>query len=437
LGSVISLPALSPGRIVGTKQDADPEGATVTEQSSMTADEKAAGLREQMVQYLVEHGDMRTPSVIAALRTVPRHLVAGADAERAYSPEKALVTKRSVDGVGLSSVSAARVQAMQLEQADILPGMRVLEIGSGGVNAAYLAELVGADGKVVTVDIDPDVTERAHQFLLAAGYDKVVVVIGDAEHGVGQHAPYDRIVVTVETPDIPPAWREQLTSDGVIVAPIRVRGLTRTVALVRDGESLVSRSMDVCGFVPMRGEGARAVDVVVLHDDPGQGVGLRVDGPERFDNQALREALHDWRAEKWTGVTIGGSESMEYLDLWLTTALDPMPLLAAEPGAKAAGLVAAASPLGIPALVDGDSFAYRKTRPTDVPDRFEIGVIAHGPGAEQVAARYAEQVTAWDTAHRSDRPRLIVVPASMPAPPTSPTSRTVERRHNRLTITWP
>ena len=131
MGTAASLEGPLPGRMVSTRQDADSEGATVTEQSSMTAEEKAAGLREQMVQYLVEHGDARTPSVVAALRRVPRHLVAGADPERAYSPEKALVTKRSADGVGLSSVSAARIQAMQLEQADLLPGMRVLEVGSG------------------------------------------------------------------------------------------------------------------------------------------------------------------------------------------------------------------------------------------------------------------------------------------------------------------
>ena len=409
----------------------------MTEQSTASTEERATGLREQMVQYLVEHGDAHTASVIAALRRVPRHLVAGADPERAYAPEKALVTKRSSDGVGLSSVSAARVQAMQLEQADLQPGMRVLEVGSGGVNAAYIAEMVGPSGTVVTVDIDDEVTDRARHFLAAAGYEEVVVVTGDAEHGVAPHAPYDRIIVTVETADIPPAWPAQLAPGGIIVAPVRVRGLTRTAALVRDGKSLVSRSLDVCGFVPMRGAGASKVNVVVLHDEPGKSVGLRVDEPTELDVDALRAALHEGRAEQWTGVTVGGTESLEYLDLWLTTALDPMPLLAAEPGAKAANLVAAASPLGIPALIDGDSFAYRRARPTDEADRYELGVIAHGPHAEQVAARYAEQIATWDAEHRSDRPRLMVAPAGSPVPGSAPSSRTVERRHSRLTITWP
>lgn len=409
----------------------------MTEQPTANIEEHAAGLREEMVQYLVEHGDARTPPVIAALRAVPRHLVPGADPERAYAPEKALVTKRSDDGVGLSSVSAARIQAMQLEEADIRPGMRVLEIGSGGVNAAYLAELVGPTGKVVTMDIDADVTDRARRFLTDAGYDDVTVITGDAEHGAPDHAAYDRIVVTVETADIPPAWLTQLVPAGVIVAPVRMRGLTRSVALVRDGNALVSRSMDVCGFVPMRGEGENAIRLVVLNDEPDAAVGLRVDGPEDLDAAGLKAALHAERAERWTGVTIGGTESMEHLDMWLTTVLDPLPLLAAEPGARTAGLVAAASPLGIPALVEGDSFGYRKIRPTQETGRYELGVVAHGPHADQIATRYAEQITVWDTEHRGDRPRLTVHPAG-PAPSagTGP-SRTIERRHSRFTITWP
>jgi protein-L-isoaspartate O-methyltransferase len=41
----------------------------------------------------------------------------------------------------------------------------VLEVGSGGYNAALIAEIVGPEGAVVTVDINPWVTERASRFL--------------------------------------------------------------------------------------------------------------------------------------------------------------------------------------------------------------------------------------------------------------------------------
>lgn len=92
--------------------------------------------------------------------------------------------------------------------------MRVLEIGSGGYNAALIAELVGETGQVTTVDIDPDVADRAQSCLAAAGYHRVNVVVADAEGGVPKHAPYDRMIVTVGAWDIPPAWSDQLAEGG-------------------------------------------------------------------------------------------------------------------------------------------------------------------------------------------------------------------------------
>lgn len=59
---------------------------------------------------------------------------------------------------------------MRLEQAGLRSGMRVLEVGSGGYNAALIAELVGDDGEVITIDIDIDVVGRARACLAAAGY---------------------------------------------------------------------------------------------------------------------------------------------------------------------------------------------------------------------------------------------------------------------------
>lgn len=140
------------------------------------SDPTAEQLRDAMVRSLIELDAARDPRVIAAFRAVPRHLATpDLDLARAYDAEFAAVTKTDATGVDISSVSAPRVQAMQIEQAQIQPGMTVLEVGSGGPNAAYLAEMVGAEGHVVTMDIDPDVTARATGFLQAAGYPDVTV----------------------------------------------------------------------------------------------------------------------------------------------------------------------------------------------------------------------------------------------------------------------
>ena len=74
------------------------------------------------------------------------------------------------------------------------------------------------------MDIDPEVTDRASRLLDAAGYSQVRVVLGDAERGVPEFAPYDRIVVAIGAWDIPPAWTDQLAGGGRMVVPLRMRG---------------------------------------------------------------------------------------------------------------------------------------------------------------------------------------------------------------------
>lgn len=389
-------------------------------------------LREEMVATLVEKGVARSPEIIRALRTVPRHLVDGVGTERVYDPFRAAVTKRGADGVSLSSVSAAHVQVMQLEQAHVRPGQRVLEIGSGGVNAAYLAELVGKSGLVVTMDIDPDVTARADAFLAATGYPQVLVVTGDAALGVPQAAPFDLILVTVETTDVPDAWWDHLTGDGKIVACLRWRGQSRTVALVRqDKDVLVAEDLAQCGFVPLQGIGENRQRLVVLHDVSDQRVALRLDDDIPVDVGALRRALVAEKTFRWTGVRLPKGQSYELLDLWLATVLDTV-VMTGDPGAHEKGLIPSASPIGWPVLVEGASMAYRTLRATDDPQQWELGVIAHGPGAGDLADRYAGAVTSWDP---QARPRLTVTRHTAPAI-AGLAHRSVQRRTCTLTVSW-
>ncbi|MEV7284939.1 methyltransferase, FxLD system [Streptomyces sp. NPDC093252] len=260
-------------------------------------------MRDRVVDGLVASGDIDSDRVAQVMRRVPRHLFApGASLEEAYSTYSAFVTKRDVSGVAVSSVSAPRIQAFMLEQAGVRRGMRVLEIGSGGLNGAYLAELVGDEGSVTTVDIDPEVTGRAGELLKANGYDRVRVATADAVDGVPDGAPYDVIMVTVGAWDVPPASREQLTGGGRLVVPLWVRGLMRSVGLRREGGRLVSSSVRVCGFVPMRGAGAHASQVVQLSGT--EGVTLRFDDGLPVEPGVLPGVLDGPRVEEWSGVMV-------------------------------------------------------------------------------------------------------------------------------------
>ena len=169
----------------------------MTESSTVDADE-ARRLRDAMTDKLVEDGWIALPAIEAVFRAVPRHTFAppGSSLEAAYAND-VIRTKFDASGTCLSSVSAPWLQAHMIHQAGVKPGMRVLEVGSGGFNAALLAEVTGPGGRVVSIDIDPDVTARAAEGLRAAGYsDKVEVVTGDGWCPVDSPGSFDAIIVT-------------------------------------------------------------------------------------------------------------------------------------------------------------------------------------------------------------------------------------------------
>lgn len=400
-------------------------------------------LREKLIEELRELKALRGEAVEKAVRAVPRHLFLPEETvEQAYAAERALITKRDEQGVSISSVSAARIQAFMLGQADVRPGMRVLEIGSGGYNAALIAELVGATGEVTTIDIDPDVIDRARRLLPAAGYGHVHALVADGEHGEPDRAPYDRILVTVEAADLATAWVDQLTEHGRIVVPLRVRGLTRSVAFDRDGERLVARDYEVCGFVPMRGAGARPERLIVLHDNEDVQVGLRLENEQidgQIDTDGLREALSQPRSETWSGVTMRRGQPYDDLDLWLATAVPHYALLAATRQARDRGLVASWSPMGVSGLLDdrGASFAYLTMRPTSPQqDEFELGAAAHGRAARDVADEMVAEIKTWHRDHRGERAEFRAYPSDTPDDQL-PAGRVLDGRAFRLSISWP
>jgi protein-L-isoaspartate(D-aspartate) O-methyltransferase len=385
----------------------------MTEETGTVID-LAAELRGKLVDELCEWEPFRTAAVEDAMRTVPRHVfLPGIPLEEAYSHDS-IVTHRDSAGVALSCASQPGLVGAMLEQLDVRPGYRVLEIGAGtGYNAALLAYLAGLEGEVTTVDIDADVAEGARRNLRAAGYGGVRVICGDGGDGCPVAAPFDRIIVTAGAWDIPPVWLEQLAPTGRIVVPLRIRGLTRSVALERDGPCWRSRSTEYCGFVPLRGAGHQPERNIRLDSD-GKLI-LRIDEGQPADGDALRRSLGEAPAELWTGTTVTGEEKktgLGDLDYWLATQYNLCRLLTRSPDH---GLVVPVYGWGSMAVRDQETLAYLTKRPVGETGESELGVCAYGPASEELASQAAERIRAWGTGRRLAT-QIEIYPYGAPVP---------------------
>lgn len=268
-------------------------------------------LRDQLVDGLELAGHVSSPRVAAALRAVPRHVfVPGIEPERVYRDE-AFAIKYDDGGRAVSSSSQPAIMARMLDQLDVQPGHRVLEIGTrSGYNAALLGHLVGQTGAVVSVDIDADLVADARKRLTACGVSQVTVGCGDGGGGWPELAPYDRIIATVGVWDIAPAWVAQLTPHGRLVVPLDLRGPQRSIAFQPIGDHLESISVVFCGFIRIRGAFAGPESFHELGPRTG-GVpwdsrptsrrrrrSLCRTGPARR-RRGLRRARHAKRSSRW------------------------------------------------------------------------------------------------------------------------------------------
>jgi protein-L-isoaspartate(D-aspartate) O-methyltransferase len=299
-----------PAENSGPESPQQPETAeTTAPRAPLSAEELAAEsarLRQQLVEQLKARDVLHSEELERALLRVPREAFLPDIAEREgleyiYADE-AIVTKRGSKGAPISSSSAPSMMAIMLEQLDLHPGQRVLEIGAGtGYNAALLAELVGDPAAIVTIDIEPDVVEQARRNLASAGYAAITVLCADGAEGAPALAPFDRIELTVAADDVAPAWMDQLAPGGRLVLPLELHRQQRgqiSLALVKQEGYLESVAAACAFFIPMRGNqamsAARASPLsVVTADDKNHHWELNVFGTPLHASAAIRrDALH-------------------------------------------------------------------------------------------------------------------------------------------------
>jgi protein-L-isoaspartate(D-aspartate) O-methyltransferase len=197
-----------------------------------------------MVTEQIEARGVRDPRVLEAMRKVPRHeFVPREQRPYAYADHPLPIGHQQ-------TISQPYIVAAMTELAQVRPGARVLEIGTGsGYQAAVLAEL-GAE--VYSIEIVEPLARSAAATLERLGY-RVQVRAGDGYQGWPEHAPFEAIVVTAAPPRIPEPLKQQLAEGGRLVIPVG-DFYQELVVLTRRGGELERRSVFPVRFVPMTGE---------------------------------------------------------------------------------------------------------------------------------------------------------------------------------------
>ncbi len=211
----------------------------------MLSDEEFALQRERMVRNQIERRGISDARLLAAMRSVPRHLFVPPDeAEFAYQDGPLKI------GSG-QTISQPYIVAVMTDLLELKGGETVLEVGTGsGYQAAVLAKLAGC---VHTIERFEGLARRAQETLRRLGFGNVIVHVGDGSLGWPEGAPYEGIIVTAAAPTAPKALLEQLAPGGRLVIPVGGRDGQDLQRWVREGDRFEVESIFPVVFVPLRG----------------------------------------------------------------------------------------------------------------------------------------------------------------------------------------
>ncbi|MEV0883586.1 methyltransferase, FxLD system [Streptomyces microflavus] len=402
----------------------------------------AERLRNALVDQLRADGSVRTSAVETALRTVPRHVfVPDVPLEDAYANAPVHI-KYDTDGSSISCASQPGVVALMLDQLDCREGERVLELGAGtGYNAGLLAHLVGESGHVTTLDVDDDLVEGARAQLSAAGITNVETVTRDGALGYEEGAPYDRIIATVGAHGVPHAWLQQLAPGGRLLVPQRLKGtVSRSIAYEQRDGRWMSLGSEMNTFMPLR-RGIADDDRRVIPLSTDGTVRLQAPAGQKIDAETLAGVLHQPRTEEWTGMTVRAMESPEWMELFLTCSLPSGLIRMLFPQAAKGTLLTEDPYPSSAAAVDKGAVTYlaRRLSEKKTPEGgklWEFGVIGHGPGSDELAAKAAAAIRTWDLEYRDREAAFELQPLDAPAIEQRAGLFALDTPLNRIVVDW-
>ena len=202
--------------------------------------------RHEMLALQLRPRGIRDSRVLEAMFEVPRHkFVPPSLAVHAYEDRPLPIGEHE-------TISQPYIVAAMTQAAQVRPGEKILEVGTGsGYQAAILAHL-GA--RVYSVERNAALAETTRIRLAELGYEKVTVICGDGSEGYPSEAPYNAILITAAAPEVPPILPDQLAKGGHLVIPVGDLAHQDLLLIFKHGGQHHTRTLDPCQFVLLIGK---------------------------------------------------------------------------------------------------------------------------------------------------------------------------------------
>jgi len=199
-----------------------------------------------LIDSLIEQGWLKTPRIIDAFKKIKRIGFLPEDMKDLAELNEALAI-----GHG-QTISQPLVVAFMLELLQPKPGDKVLDIGAGsGWTSALLSEIGGNKGKVIALEIIPELVEFGIKNIKKYNFiEKGIAefICADGSQGYQKEAPFDKILCSAEAQEVPQAWKDQLKIGGRIVTPI---GSSIWLFIKRSSEQFEEKEYPGFVFVPL------------------------------------------------------------------------------------------------------------------------------------------------------------------------------------------
>jgi protein-L-isoaspartate(D-aspartate) O-methyltransferase len=205
--------------------------------------------RHKKVEWLIRRGYLRSERIKKAMLRVPREdFIPHMYKDYAYREVPLPIPGQE------ATISCPHSYPLFYEPLGLDKGHKFLEVGLGsGYGTALAREIVGPDGLVVSIEIDPLTFEFAKSNLEKAGYNDIVLIKEDGALGYREMSPYCRIAITAACNKIPPPLIEQLRIGGRLIVPVKKYRTQYLVLLAKNDDGIRKEVVCEVLYVSLRG----------------------------------------------------------------------------------------------------------------------------------------------------------------------------------------